>query len=147
MNLDPDDDEGESLTTSTNVVRVISSPDQNIDPPLTPTPPRRGRKPPKTTVHRITAIPSRPTNPQPTPQNDGSITPPLARADYPDVLFSPLSTSPNKPSELSLPQRNLIVMAIQNQINWNTIANETGVDVDKILRWWMRASSDLVKRG
>jgi hypothetical protein len=67
--------------------------------------------------------------------------------DFADVPFVPISSmSPGRPSELSLSQQNGIVMAIQNQVNWNTIALETGVDVDKAMRWWLRVSSELVKR-
>lgn len=97
-------------------------------------------------------------------------TPPLAREDVvpersttptlalgkEDIenLYSPISTgrSLSTPfvdpsSELSLAQRNSAMMAIQQQVDWNVISLNSGVPVDRVLKWWMRASSEMVRRG
>jgi hypothetical protein len=40
-----------------------------------------------------------------------------------------------------------VVMAVQNQIDWNLVSMNSGVGVDKVMKWWMKASSEMVKRG
>lgn len=167
MNLDPDDDDTEeedqdeaanTLKSPTLNIPVLSTstPDPAIDPSLldrfkpklspniqSPKPRRKNPQP----SHFTTLAPLPRVNT--TTTTNRSTTPPLARGDYVDIPFLPPSTlTPTRSAEiLSLPQRNLVVMAIQNQINWNQIETETGVEGDKLMRWWLKASSDLVKRG
>lgn len=69
-------------------------------------------------------------------------------------LYSPISTgrSLSTPfvdpgSELSLAQRNSVMMAIQQQLDWNVISLNSGVSVDRVLKWWMRASAEMIRRG
>jgi hypothetical protein len=99
----------------------------------------------------------------------GVKTPPLAKEDVPERsttptlalgendienLYSPISTgrSLSTPfvdtgSELPLAQRNLVMLAVQEHLDWNAISLNSGVPVDRVLRWWMRASTEMVRRG
>jgi len=80
-----------------------------------------------------------------------STTPPLAM-DKPsfDHPYAP-TTSYQEPliagtPDLSFAEKNSIIVAMQRQINWNAVAAESGLDVDKAMKWWMRVSSELVRR-
>jgi hypothetical protein len=44
-------------------------------------------------------------------------------------------------------QRQMAIMAIQEQIDWEGVERASGVPVEKLLRWWMKVSSEVVKRG
>lgn len=113
----------------------------------TSTSPRNKHRPAKPRVRPVpyptpavaTSTPSRPT------------TPPLAMIDtYRDHPFSPVSTHTSStpgPSELTFMQRQMAIMAIQEQIDWEGVERASGVPVEKLLRWWMKVSSEVVKRG
>ena len=51
------------------------------------------------------------------------------------------------PTDLSFAEKNSVIVALQRQVDWNVVAEESGVDVDKAMKWWMKVSSGLVRRG
>jgi hypothetical protein len=144
------------------IITVDSSPE-----PTLPSLPRRNTQTPattqgtKSTSPRTRHRPAKPrVNVRPTPYAAPAVatstlsrptTPPLAMIDtYQDHLFSPVSSHTSfttVPSELTFSQRQMAIMAIQEQIDWGSIEGASGVPVEKLLRWWMKASSEMVKRG
>jgi len=78
-----------------------------------------------------------------------TVTPPLAMGEsYPNKNHSSrVSPDQIRSSELSFTERNLVIMAIQEQTDWNAVADASGVGVDKLMKWWMRASSEIARRG
>jgi hypothetical protein len=50
-------------------------------------------------------------------------------------------------AELSRMERNLVIMAIQQQIDWNEVTNISGVSSDKVMKWWLKATSEMVRIG
>jgi len=90
--------------------------------------------------------PSAPTRIRSPSSSDDRQTPPLAMADIPESPLSPL-TQRVQASDLSFPQRNTIVMAIQHQVKWDVIAEDVGIDVNKVIQWWIRASADMARQG
>jgi hypothetical protein len=84
-----------------------------------------------------------------------SSTPTLAIGNDDINIYSPISTGISQSTpfardfglELTFAERNLVVMAVQNQIDWNLVSMNSGVGVDKVMKWWMKASSEMVKRG
>ena len=66
---------------------------------------------------------------------------------YPDHPYAPVSIHQSRPSEISFTERNLIVMAIQEQVDWHGVSAASGVNIDRVMKWWMRASAEIVRRG
>jgi hypothetical protein len=90
------------------------------------------------------------TNPTPTTERIPSrmVTPPLAMAEPSSADYlPPASPDQIRSSEISFTERNLVIMAIQEQVDWNAVATASGVGVDRAMKWWMKASSELVRRG
>lgn len=153
MEIDLLNYDDEQVVASPPVITIDSSPEPSLDPSLVriqthmQTSPRVRRTPKKPHPRRASYT----TNTVPSKQT----TPPLAMIDtYPDHPFSPVSShmstphlSSTAPSELSFTERNLVIMAIQEQTDWTAIMATTGIPVEKLLRWWMKASSEIVKRG
>lgn len=67
-----------------------------------------------------------------------------------DLPYAPTSSYEEPlivgPGELSFAEKNSIILAMQRQMDWNAVAEESGVDVDRAMKWWMRVSSELVRR-
>jgi hypothetical protein len=59
----------------------------------------------------------------------------------------PEASSTNRPSELSFAEQNSMIMAIQEQVDWNVVATASGVGVDRVMKWWMKASSEMIRSG
>jgi hypothetical protein len=148
VNYDDDDDD----MNIPPVIAVSSSPEAPTAPSITSNRPRTMTDFPR--VHRTPQKirPRKAPYPIPTTTTTRAITPPLAMIDtYVDHPYSPVSSyalsSPPVPSELSLTERNLVVMAIQEHVDWGLIAAQTGVPVEKLLKWWMRTSSGTINQG
>lgn len=150
MNYDAEDDDPQSITLAP-ISPKAASPKLDRPQKQSSRSPRPGRTRPSTiNVERVT-------------------TPPLAKEDVPERsttptlalgendienLYSTISShrSLSTPfvdtgSELSLAQRNLVMMAVQEQLDWNIISLNSGVPVDRVMKWWMRASTEMVRRG
>lgn len=125
---------------------ILSSPKQTTIPPSLPNPPPQSRhKRPKR--HRQPTSPH--IHPQSPPSRTLTLTPPLAMPAEPSS--SPISQTnqirPPSPEIISFTERNLVIMEIQEQVDWTVVAANSGVEIDRVMKWWMRASSDIVRRG
>ena len=124
----------------------------------------RSPVPPKRKKQTNTASPAENITPRvqsyPPQATAGDVTPPLAMGDLIEPVYSPQmpARSPalrlnvgkeagSEDSELSISERRLVMMAIQETVDWNAVAMESGVDADKVRKWWLKASTDLVRRG
>ena len=137
-----------------SITAVNTSPKLAVtNPSLTKSPTLSPQKPPKRKSTRPrqrktqTISPRLDTNPtQSIPSR--MVTPPLAMAESSSAHYlPPVPSNQIRPSEISFTERNLVIMAIQEQVDWNTVATASGVGVDKVMKWWMKASSELVRRG
>jgi hypothetical protein len=101
----------------------------------------------KSTSKRSTSVNTTRVVTPPLAKDSGNVTPPLALESFQDHPYSPMITHPTGHSELSYLDRNSVIMAMQNQIDWRGVGRATGIDVDRIITWWTRASSEIVKKG
>jgi len=67
------------------------------------------------------------------------------------IVASPLlPLTPARPStapELLPAERNMIILAIQEQVDWAAVAAQSGLTVDKVMNWWMKASAEIARRA
>lgn len=153
MNYDPED-----IDQSPRATTLYSSPERSImDSPHTKSPLQakqkssvRSRWTPQAVSPRVS--PKSTLNSGPTPSaSHRAVTPPLAMAESnSNRPYSPISLDQMRPpstSELSFTERSLVITAVQEQVDWAAIARTSGVGVEKLMKWWVRASSDLIKRG
>lgn len=156
LNYDREDDEPQMMSptssplfvsTSPRVSRSQSSPSnkQSAHKGLPPTRKRGPKATPSKTANRLETRPGTP------PLATRSATPLLAM-DKPsfDHPYAPTSSYEEPlmagPADLSFAEKNSIIVGMQRQIDWNAVAAESGVDVDRAMKWWMRVSSELVRR-
>ena len=153
VNYDPED----TVQSPPNITALNTSPKLSVtNPSLKSSPTLSTQKSPKKKSTRPrrrntqTISPRLDTNPTPDTQSIPSrmVTPPLAM-DQPSSAhyLPPVSSDQIRPSEISFTERNLVIMAIQEQVDWNAVATASGVGIDKVMKWWMKASSELVRRG
>lgn len=100
------------------------------------------------------ALPTRRSTP-PMAITSRSVTPPLAMGTpsrpfrYSTDTFSAeterMSSSPAL--ELSEAERNSVVMAIQQQIDWTLVSRISEVPFERLMKWWLQKSTELVRRG
>ena len=154
MNYDPEDS---IESPSPLVVAINTSPNLAIiNPSLTKSSTPSIQKPPKKTLTRSirrnteTISPRIQSNPTPNTPSipPRMVTPPLAMAELFSAHSIPSVSLDRIPSsEISFTERNLVIMAIQEQVDWNAVAIASGVGIDKVMKWWLRATSELVRRG
>jgi len=41
----------------------------------------------------------------------------------------------------------MIILAIQEQVDWAAVAAKSGLSVDKVMNWWMKASVEIARRA
>jgi len=156
-NYDPEDSDYNSISNDLRARRKKdSSPDIiaiESSPLRSPTTPKTRRK------HSKTVSPQKSITPQvqsyPPQATVRDVTPPLAMGDHLEPIYASHMTSQGpsrlsmgkEESDLSISEKRLVMMAIQETIDWNLVAMESGVDIDKIRKWWLKASTELVRRG
>jgi hypothetical protein len=150
VNYDPED----IVQSPSTITAPDTSPKLAVtNKSLTKSPTPSTKKPPKKKSTRPRPqniqIISPPLHTNPTPNTSSRmVTPPLAMAETsPAPYLPPVSPDQIRPSEISFTERNLVIMAIQEQVDWNAVATASGVGIDKAMKWWMKASSELVRRG
>ena len=150
VNYDPDDTESPTKLTTFNSTPEQMSVELSASVPASTTISKPLRRRSLQTSPRLrTKFTHNPRTSAPPRQG----TPPLALESYYEPPFtSPpaafhSSSVPLPSPELSIPQRNLIVMAMQQQIDWGAVAAAAGVTEDKVMKWWLKASPELIRRG
>ena len=140
LNYDPED-----VQKSPQMTSMLSSPKRrSLGPLSTVSSPqssrKRGSRPldspsrsrsPSSQVHSRTA--RQPRQKQSTPSR--TVTPPLAMPEA------------SSTSHLSFTEQNSMIMAIQEQVDWNVVATASGVGVDRVMKWWMKARSEIIRSG
>ena len=165
LNYDHEDDEPQMMSPTSSPLLVSTSPrvsrshtsPGNKQSARKGLPPTRKRGPKATSARTANRLETRPgtppqaMKPSTLPLATRSATPPLAM-DKPsfDHPYAPTSSYEEPlmagPADLSFAEKNSIIVGIQRQIDWNAVAAESGVDVDIAMKWWMRVSSELVRR-
>jgi hypothetical protein len=138
----------------------INNPPTNV-PPIDKQKGRPGRKPSKPRLSHRSSSEQVISNPadklggvQPVSHKTRLVTPPMALSDSePEITNSNLPENASTTvilddsSDLSRRERNLVIMSIQQQIDWNEVTNISGVSSDKVMKWWLKASSEMVRHG
>lgn len=150
VNYDLDDTERPTRLATFNSTpeKMSIEPSASIPASATISKPHR-RRPLQTSPRLHTKLTHNPRTSAPPRQG----TPPLALESHDEPPFTTppaafhFSSLPLSSTELSVPQRNLIVMAMQQQIDWGAVAAAAGVTEDKVMKWWLKASPELIRRG
>jgi hypothetical protein len=149
VNYDPEDTDTHSpvprnLRAQTQDSSTHQSPQTRS--PKSPRKPMAARKHASRNPYPLSTLaPS--TSPPPRP-----VTPAMAIGAYDSAPISstgfpldPLQPSPT--SDLSPAERKMVMLAIQERVDWNDLAAKCKLSADKVSQWWMRASSDIVHHG
>jgi hypothetical protein len=164
VNYDPED----SDSYSPQRLRLNSQTPSTLHLPTMPSP-----KSPKTTIKkpaaaRKHAVRNPPPPPPVTPSTPSTpvnanltalsyppprpVTPSLALGSFDSAGLvsspgpSPVPIRASPAVELSPADRRAVILALQEQADWGLIAERCGLSVDKVMQWWMKATSDIVRR-
>ena len=130
------------------VIKLDSSPERTRSPRKqrranVPRVTLRGRK-----TQSTSAEPVRRVTPPLATADSRPTTPPLAMDTCQDNPF-PIATAINSPlstAELTLRERNLVIEALRKQVNLAKVADATGIDVERIRKWWIAATTDSMRQ-
>jgi len=152
VNYDPEDSDPAHTRRRLTISAQTSSSTVQAPPirsPKSPTKPAAARKQGVRNPHASSSLPPTSASPPPRP-----VTPTLALGAFDSsglIMASPIlpstPTLPSPASELLPAERNMIILAIQEQVDWADVAAKSGLSVDKAMKWWMKASAEIARRA